>query len=216
MKKIGIFALIIGLVSLVATLGMDTSVASGYGRIHNIGLMNEKQNFLLVSVAMSIVGVVLLIFGYRNKQLGETSNNATRTCPFCAEQILAQAILCRYCHRDITPLTPVSTGEENQSDLSKKTSTTRLKIDDKNTEIALNKAAKLRLTRGENAIFWLTLAVGVVLLFGALPLGVLCFIAAFWYRYLAIKDHKNQIVYEEKLEAVSKSKKVDQESSAEG
>lgn len=113
MKKIGFFVLVIGLVGLIATLGMDTTVASshGYDRIHNIGLMNEKQNFLLVSVAIAIAGVVVLVFGYRSEPSGQSSNKvpvntnqATRTCPFCAEQIMAQAVLCRYCGRDINPL----------------------------------------------------------------------------------------------------------------
>ncbi|MDO8787691.1 MAG: DUF2905 family protein [Sulfuritalea sp.] len=113
MKKIGFFVLVIGLAGLIVTLGMDTTVASSrsYDRIHNIGLMNEKQNFLLVSVAIAIAGVVTLVFGYRSEPSGQASNKvaanagqATRTCPFCAEQIMAQAVVCRYCGRDISPL----------------------------------------------------------------------------------------------------------------
>lgn len=113
MKKIGFLVLVIGVVGLIASLGMDTTVASSrsYDRIHNIGLMNEKQNFILVSVAIAIAGVVTLVFGYRSEPSGQASNKvtanagqATRTCPFCAEQIMAQAVVCRYCGRDISPL----------------------------------------------------------------------------------------------------------------
>ena len=74
MKKIGILVLIIGLVGLVGTLAMDTTVASGSGRIHNIGRISEQQNLLLVSVAMAIVGVVILVFGYRNRESAQTND----------------------------------------------------------------------------------------------------------------------------------------------
>ena len=45
------------------------------------------------------------------KQL-ETSNKTVKKCPYCAEEILADAIVCRFCNRDLRPsLHPVSQHE---------------------------------------------------------------------------------------------------------
>jgi hypothetical protein len=63
MKRFGLILLIVGGLVLVTAFAMDTSVDTGAGgRVHNIGLMNEKQNTLLLGAALAIVGSVL--FGF--------------------------------------------------------------------------------------------------------------------------------------------------------
>ena len=105
-------ALALGIIGLLATLAMDTTVASGSlgGRVNNIGLINDKQNLLLVFAAMSIVGAIFVAFG-GNRTPPEvastpaptvaTASRNERTCPFCAEEIRIDAVVCRYCQRDI-------------------------------------------------------------------------------------------------------------------
>ncbi len=45
--KIDRLLIVVGIIALIVSLNMDTSVPSmGGNRIHNIGLMNEKQNYL--------------------------------------------------------------------------------------------------------------------------------------------------------------------------
>lgn len=117
MKKFGILLLVAGLIALIVTLGMDTSVASGSSRVHNLGLMNEKQNFLLVFAAIAIVGAIFLAVGERTSKptaswvnpLQEDENEALRTCPFCAEKIKSKAIFCRHCNHDVVPPADTST-----------------------------------------------------------------------------------------------------------
>ncbi len=110
MKKLGIAVLIIGIIGLVGALMMDTSVDTYGGRVHNIGLMGQQQNFLLVSMATAIAGVLVLVFSSRKQQPVRDSRtdlpvqSATRSCPYCAEQIMAQAKICRFCGRDVEPL----------------------------------------------------------------------------------------------------------------
>ena len=110
MKKIGISVLIIGLVGLVLALGIDTSVATGHGdnRVHNIGLMSEKQNYLFVAIALAVVGVVLLALGIKNGTPlsfwnPTDANKQSRACPYCAEQIKSKAVVCRFCGKDVEP-----------------------------------------------------------------------------------------------------------------
>ncbi|MFA7384474.1 MAG: hypothetical protein WC001_13595 [Desulfurivibrionaceae bacterium] len=118
MKKIGTCALVIGLFGLLITFGMNTTVSSGGGdRVHNIGLMHLQQNLLFVFIAVAISGIVILVSNNRKTKSQTSSfdpraidkNQARRACPFCAEHILARAVVCRYCGRDVEPIetTPV-------------------------------------------------------------------------------------------------------------
>jgi hypothetical protein len=73
MKKIGMFLIGISIVCLIYfTFIMDTSVKVNYKegnnmglpeRVNNIGLMNDKQNFIIVSGVLLITGVLLSLYG---------------------------------------------------------------------------------------------------------------------------------------------------------
>lgn len=123
MKKFGTWALAIGIFGLVATFSMDTSVQSGSSRVHNIGLMNLQQNLLFVFIAVAIVGVIILV---SNKQKPASADpealdkkQARRTCPFCAERILARAVVCRFCGRDVVPTETTPVEDANSHTISK-------------------------------------------------------------------------------------------------
>ena len=127
-KRIGLLVFFAGMIGLLIGLNLDTTVATygpGTGRVHNIGLLNEKQNFLLVSALLSLVGIILFAIGKTrgfsfspaDKEDLKPTQSAERDCPFCAETIKAKAVLCRYCGNNIDPaptsIDPFADGHTN-------------------------------------------------------------------------------------------------------
>ncbi len=122
MKHFGIGLIVAAIVFAISAFQMDTTVESGgetFGsgefeltvpksRVHNIGLMEERRNYLLGSGLAALAGVLLLGFGSLSPK---PSAGAERTCPYCAEQIKRDARICRFCNRDLAALeTPSQEG----------------------------------------------------------------------------------------------------------
>ena len=72
MASLGVFLLLYGLVSvIVVQANFDTSVPVpnghliGVERVNNIGLMEEKRNYMTVSIGSMIVGAIFTAVGWR-------------------------------------------------------------------------------------------------------------------------------------------------------
>src|SRR5450830_741715 len=112
MKAIGIVLLVLGALAFLIGFNMDTSVATTLGdrRVHNIGLMNDRQNFIIFASVLAVIGAIFVGRSGSNKQPKINpeiiSNNFddTRKCPFCAESIKTDAIICRFCQKEIQPI----------------------------------------------------------------------------------------------------------------
>ena len=61
-EKIGEALVIIGIILMVFSLNMDTSVESVYGRVENIGLLNKKQNWIIISSVLFLAGIIITIY----------------------------------------------------------------------------------------------------------------------------------------------------------
>lgn len=66
MKDWGIGLIVAGVLGLVITLSMDTSLSTGIyssDRFYNVGLMQRQHNWLMIACLVVVVGVVLLVAG---------------------------------------------------------------------------------------------------------------------------------------------------------
>jgi hypothetical protein len=86
---------------IVIALMMDASVPTAMGRVHNLSLATQQQNILLVGVVLLLLGVILLI---------KAPGTRARKCPFCAEMIQPDAVVCHYCGRDVPKVAVADRG----------------------------------------------------------------------------------------------------------
>lgn len=98
MKVIGYILMIAGLIAMVFAINMDVSVSTYGGRVNNIGLMSDRQNYLIFSAVIFLAGVILTIFGSKN---GQSSGVGDVKCQYCAELIKPDAVICKHCGKGV-------------------------------------------------------------------------------------------------------------------
>jgi hypothetical protein len=63
-KQLGSILLVIGVIGLLQSLTMDTTVRDPYiGPIHNIGKLNDRTVYVIVTAIMSVTGLACVIVG---------------------------------------------------------------------------------------------------------------------------------------------------------
>jgi hypothetical protein len=108
MKKIGTALLVFGIISLIAVLSMDTSVPTdSFSRVNNLGLMQEKQNFMMLSGLIVLVGAMLMGFGLKTSRAEQTGQGAKVLSIFI--YLVAAGIGARF----IYTLTPIYQEEKS-------------------------------------------------------------------------------------------------------
>ena len=113
MKPFGILLCLGAVFALIFGLTYDTSVSTGLGgRVHNIGLMNDKQNIIIVGGAMLVAGALLLALSTRAPVQIAHGTAGYRQCPSCAEMVKSEATVCRYCQRDLPSISELRAREE--------------------------------------------------------------------------------------------------------
>ncbi len=70
MNDKAIWVIVFGAILVLYSLSMDTTVASGYGRVHNLSKASHQQNLLILGGFVFIAGIILFSL-YRLKQTPE-------------------------------------------------------------------------------------------------------------------------------------------------
>ena len=113
MKLFGALLCVASLIALFIGLSLDTSVGTGLGsRVHNLGLMNEKQNLIIFGGAILIAGALLLALSGSNQGPVAQEEAGYRKCPSCAEFVRSEAKVCRYCQRDLPSLSELTSQDD--------------------------------------------------------------------------------------------------------
>ena len=112
MKTLGYILIAVGVVMALFALNMNVSVVTDYGgRVNNLGLMNDRQNYILIAAALFVGGVIAAVFGVR-------ASTNERKCPFCAEHISIEAIKCKHCGSALSDISLMGHSEEADTRLS--------------------------------------------------------------------------------------------------
>ena len=106
MKILGWIIICAGAIWLIDSMMMETSLpASDGGRISNLSLIARQQNGIIISVAIIIGGLLCVLLRTRSAVASGIK------CPFCAELIKPEAVICKHCKSKL----PVSAPDNNQS-----------------------------------------------------------------------------------------------------
>ncbi len=103
MRGFGILAIVAGALVVIAAMMMDVSVPSGLGRVNNLGLMAERQNYTIIGGILLLAGILMAMRSGRRSSADISTANDARACPMCAEQIKRAAIKCKHCGADVGP-----------------------------------------------------------------------------------------------------------------
>lgn len=81
MRSIGVILTFVGVIWLLFAFNIDTSVdvgssVLGSGRVENLGLIAQRQNHLFVAGLLTLIGVLLIIFGGWSEAQNVSSNVA--------------------------------------------------------------------------------------------------------------------------------------------
>lgn len=81
----------------------DMAIFGGIGALIAAQKQRSRAEGMILGSVLAIVGwIIIALLPTGTQQVAEAGQ---RKCPFCAEFIRAEAIVCRHCGRDIAPAT---------------------------------------------------------------------------------------------------------------
>ncbi len=123
MRIAGILIVVIGVAWGIIAFNMSSTVQTeekyiGSGQftihipkneVHNLERADRRRSHLAISGVLVVSGVFLFGFGSIRKPIDGAISKYTRKCPYCAEVVQSEAVICRYCGKDLPQLPPENT-----------------------------------------------------------------------------------------------------------
>jgi hypothetical protein len=118
--------------------------------------MRAQENTFLLGIGIFIAGTIFIALGGKGRASRHATNESnsaqgTRKCPFCAENIKVEAIVCRFCQRDL-PATQVSSHPTPDSSASYEHNSGKRKEQEKLGEGAVCETVSNPASSGQRAV----------------------------------------------------------------
>ncbi len=99
-NSFGGILIILGILGVILAFNMNVTVETNGMTVNNIGLMDNRRNFLIISSLSILAGIIF--FGFNSILNNQSSQSTdTRFCPYCAETVRVEAKLCKHCGKNI-------------------------------------------------------------------------------------------------------------------
>jgi hypothetical protein len=98
---LGVIFIVSGAGLIIHGIDLNNNIAAQLSNLFRTGYTNPGNNYIIFGIVVIIIGLVVVIVGYGKNEELTIFNNNIRKCPFCANEINFEAIICQYCGKDL-------------------------------------------------------------------------------------------------------------------